>query len=183
MSGTVVELKDGRSAIIRPAVPGDAEGITALVNVVGAEERWILRDRATWTLDQERATLAAADGSRSVFFVAEVAGRISGLLNIACGQWPKNEHVAEFGMSCLPDCRGQGLGTALLQAALGWARSAGVRKVTLEVFATNAPAIRLYRKLGFEEEGRLRGAFLIQGRLVDGLRMARWIEPARSGND
>lgn len=183
MSGTTFRLKDGRAATIRQAVPGDAEAITALVNLVGAEQKWTLRDRATWTMDQERATLAAADGTRSVFFLAEVGGRASGLLNIARGQWPKNEHVAELGMSCVPDCRRLGLGTALLETALRWARAVGVRKVSLEVFSTNDPAIRLYRKLGFEEEGRLPGEFVIQGQLVDGVRMARWLDHPGPGND
>ena len=47
------------------------------------------------------------------------------------------------------------MGTSLLQAALDWAESSPlVEKVCLEVFAINEPAIRLYKKLGFIEEGR-----------------------------
>jgi RimJ/RimL family protein N-acetyltransferase len=170
-----VQLKDGRIATIRLAVPDDAPGITALVNEVGSEKRFTLRERATWSLEEERKTLAAADGRDSAFFVAEIDGRISGLVNIARGRWPKNAHVAELGMSCLLSCRGVGLGRALLERALRWADSAGVRKVTLEVFSTNEAAIALYRKMGFEEEGRLRREFLIDGHLVDGLWMARWL--------
>ncbi len=183
MVGTSVRLKDGRSAFVRRAVPGDAESITELVNIVGAERRWTLRERATWTLDQERATIAAADGTRSVFLVAEVDGRVAGILYLARGQWPKNEHVAELSMSCLPAARGVGLGTALLEAAVQWARSVGVRKLSLEVFSSNEPAVRLYRKLGFLEEGRLRREFEVEGKLVDGVWMARWLEADTSGND
>ena len=183
LTGTTHRLKDGRTAVIRPAGPGDAEAVTTLVNTVGAEGRWTLRDRATWTLEQEKATLAAADGQRSVFFLALVEGRVAGFVNVARGQWPKNEHVAELGMSCLPECRGVGLGTALLVTAIEWARSIGAQKLTLEVFSTNTPAIGLYRKLGFEEEGRLPGAYRIEGRYVDGVRMARWLGDARPGND
>ncbi len=168
-------LKDGRHASLRLAGPADAEEITELVNVVGAERQYVLRERATWTIEQERATLAAADGTSSAFFLAEIDGRLSGSLNIQRGAWPKNHHVAELGMSCRAECRRLGVGTALLAHALDWARSVGVRKVNLEVFATNAPAIALYRKMGFQEEGRRRREFSIGGDLVDGVLMARWL--------
>lgn len=168
-------LKDGRNAEIRLATPDDAPSITEFVDTVGREGRWVLRERATWSLEEERKTLAAADGTASAFFVAEIDGRLSGLLNIGRGRWSKNAHVAELGMACLPDCRGVGLGTALLERALAWARSVGVRKVNLEVFANNGPAIALYRKLGFVEEGRRLREFQIDGELVDGILMARWL--------
>jgi ribosomal protein S18 acetylase RimI-like enzyme len=50
--------------------------------------------------------------------------------------------------------RGRGVGSALLAAAIGWARSHGLHKLSLEVFAHNTAAITLYRKRGFVEEGR-----------------------------
>ena len=169
------ELKDGRVVTIRLAVPDDARAITDFVNTVGREKQFVLRERATWTLDEERVTLAAADGKDSAFFVGEIEGRISALLNIARGRWPKNYHVAEFGMACLPDSRRIGLGTAVLSRALEWASSVGIRKVNLEVFASNQPALDLYRKMGFEEEGRRQREFLIDGSLVDGILMAKWL--------
>lgn len=50
--------------------------------------------------------------------------------------------------------RGRGVGTALLEALLRWATANPlVEKVCLEAFATNARGIRLYKKLGFVEEG------------------------------
>lgn len=174
-AATIVRLGDGRSGLVRRASPDDAEGITALVNTVGAEGRFVLRDRATWTLEEERQTLAAADGTVSVFLVAELSERICGMMNLSRGRWPKNSHVAEFGMSCLPECRRIGLGAALLAQGIEWARDGGVRKLALEVFASNEAAISLYRKMGFEVEARLKGEFVIDGAPVDGLRMALWL--------
>jgi RimJ/RimL family protein N-acetyltransferase len=172
---TRVRLKDGRSALVRRATPDDAASITEFVNLVGAERRFVLRERATWTLDEERATLAAATGEYTVFFVAELSGQLAGLINLSRGRWPKDSHVAEFGMSCRPDCRGVGLGTALLSTGIQWARSVGVRKLTLEVFASNDRAIQLYRKAGFAEEARLRGQYIIEQEPVDSLLMALWL--------
>lgn len=50
-----------------------------------------------------------------------------------------------------PDCRRRGLGEALLVAALDMMRTRLVFEVFLEVRKSNAPAIALYRKLGFKE--------------------------------
>jgi GNAT superfamily N-acetyltransferase len=48
-----------------------------------------------------------------------------------------------------PDARGLGLGKALVLKALYGFRAAGMRRVFLEVTAENAPAVELYRSLGF----------------------------------
>ena len=50
--------------------------------------------------------------------------------------------------------RGRGVGSALVQTAIGWARGQRLHKLCLEVFAHNTAAIALYRKSGFTEEGR-----------------------------
>jgi ribosomal protein S18 acetylase RimI-like enzyme len=162
-------------ATLRPAVPADASAITDFINRVGREGRFVLRERATWTLEEEERTLASADGRESVFYVALVDGRIAGLLSIARGRWSKDAHAAELAMACRADCRRVGLGTALLERAVEWARSVGVEKVVLEVFSTNEAAISLYRRLGFEEEGRRRRQYRIDGDLADGVLMARWL--------
>jgi ribosomal protein S18 acetylase RimI-like enzyme len=60
----------------------------------------------------------------------------------------------EIGMAVLSEWRGRGVGSALLAAAIGWARQRGLHKLSLSVFPHNAAAIALYRKFGFVEEGR-----------------------------
>jgi RimJ/RimL family protein N-acetyltransferase len=64
--------------------------------------------------------------------------------------------VADFGMMVAAERRGQGIGSALLAAAVDWARAAGAHKVALQVWPANEAGIGLYRKFGFEQEGRLR---------------------------
>jgi RimJ/RimL family protein N-acetyltransferase len=48
------------------------------------------------------------------------------------------------------DARGKGIGAELMQGMLSRLHSLGVRRVGLGVFAANAPAKRLYEKVGFE---------------------------------
>jgi RimJ/RimL family protein N-acetyltransferase len=170
-----VTLKDGRVALIRQAVPDDAQAATDYVRTITSEKTYLLRDRVTWTIDEERKTIAAADGKDGVFIIAEISGRLCGMITFARGRWPKNAHVADLGITCLPDCRGVGLGTALMTMGIEWARSVGVKKLTLTVFATNDRAMALYLKMGFKEEARLKGQFNVDGKLVDAVHMALWL--------
>jgi ribosomal protein S18 acetylase RimI-like enzyme len=48
-----------------------------------------------------------------------------------------------------PAARGQGVGTAMLEVLADLGREHSFAKITLEVSASNAGAIRLYRKLGY----------------------------------
>ena len=54
------------------------------------------------------------------------------------------------GLGVVPEARRRGLGRALMEAAIDRARSRGVRRLWLEVLEQNAPAVQLYRQLGFE---------------------------------
>lgn len=70
------------------------------------------------------------------------------------------------------DVRRGGVGSALLQAAIGWARAHGAHKVALQVWPHNDAGIGLYRKFGFEEEGHLRRHYRRQnGELWDAVIM------------
>lgn len=62
----------------------------------------------------------------------------------------------EIGMLVARDWRGKGVGSALLAASINWARDHGLHKLSLSVFPHNAAAISIYRKYGFEDEGRRR---------------------------
>jgi RimJ/RimL family protein N-acetyltransferase len=91
---------------------------------------------ASWTLD---GTLVAVAG-------AEIVGS----LHVERSRFG----FGEIGMAVAREWRGRGVGSALLAAAIEWARERGLHKLSLGVFAHNAAAIALYRKFGFVQEGR-----------------------------
>ena len=65
--------------------------------------------------------------------------------------------VADLGMHVAASMRGQGVGRALVVAAIAWARAEpGVHKIALQVWPHNDAAQHLYRSCGFEQEGYLR---------------------------
>ena len=55
-----------------------------------------------------------------------------------------------------PQARGQGVGTALIEALVSWAEHAGAMRLHLEVGAHNDAAQSLYRRMGFVDSGRSR---------------------------
>ena len=56
-------------------------------------------------------------------------------------------HTANIAVD--PAMRGHGIGRAMMQAAIDKARDSGAEEMVLEVRTTNAPAISLYKSLGF----------------------------------
>lgn len=57
--------------------------------------------------------------------------------------------------------------------AMEWAKNTHVvKRIELFVYARNGAAIHLYKKFGFVEEGRLRGAIYQHGEYIDDLIMA-----------
>ncbi|HEV2591101.1 MAG TPA: GNAT family N-acetyltransferase [Gaiellaceae bacterium] len=94
-----------------------------------------------------RAASFALEGS----FVAVGDGKVVGMINVQ----PSRHGYADIGMAVAREWRGRGVGTALLAAAVEWARARdGIHKLSLGVFAHNAAGIALYKKFGFVEEGR-----------------------------
>ena len=61
-----------------------------------------------------------------------------------------DERTPELAIAVVPNARGKGVGSKLLDALLGRARDAGYSSVSLSVDRANEGAIELYRRHGFE---------------------------------
>jgi len=170
-----VKLKDGRAALLRRPRPADAHALIATINAIGAEKVLIMTERLGMTVAQERRFLRSIDPRKVLYLVAEVGGRVVGSADFARGRFSKDAHTVHLGIAIRKEYRGLGIGKAMMEAGIGWARSLGVRKLTLAVFETNEAAIALYRQLGFAEEARLKGQVILRGQPVDEVLMARWL--------
>lgn len=62
-----------------------------------------------------------------------------------------------------PAHRRQGIATALLQVAHGWAKNRGYRQISLQVWMHNQPAQALYCKFGYQPEAILMKSYLGDG--------------------
>ena len=165
-----------REFVVRRAEPGDAEQLTKLAESVSGEpEAWLISADGEWRSvgDERRYLKAVRRYAHAAVYVAERAdGAIVGRLSVARDAHPASAHVADLGLMVAKDARRQGVGWALLEAAVVWARVAGVRKLELHVFPWNEPAIHLYQQFGFEREGFRKGHYHRAGEDVDAILMA-----------
>ena len=61
----------------------------------------------------------------------------------------EQEQLTIYTFAVRPDCRGGGVGRALLGYAEAWAKAQGKRALRLDVHEINTPAIKLYESCGF----------------------------------
>jgi len=81
--------------------------------------------------------------------------------------------TARFGLWIAPDAQRRGAGTAATAQTVDVAFGRlNLRKVALDVLATNDRAIAMYRGLGFSEEGRFADEIFVDGAYHDLIRMA-----------
>ncbi|MEM8733450.1 MAG: N-acetyltransferase [Planctomycetota bacterium] len=109
---------------------GDLDGCRQLMKEITSRKNFA--HQATW--------LACRDSDFTAGL--QPCGTIQGLLTS-----PRDGAIQNLGVH--PECRGLGVGSALLfQSLLGF-QAAGCRFVNLEVTVQNSSAIRLYEKFGF----------------------------------
>lgn len=112
--------------------------------------------------------------NKGIYLVAEKEKQIIGHallvplhLNFIC-------HVGQLSIGVHKGWQEMGVGTALMQHLIDWAKQSGsIEKIELNVRASNTRAIALYRKMGFIEEGRLKNRIKINsGHYIDDILMA-----------
>ena len=109
------------------------------------------------------------------FFVALRDEEVRGFYRVN-RQKGRSQHVAILEtLAISPSAKGTGFAQAMIAEALECMHEEGIRRVELMVEADNPRAFAFYRKLGFEQEGRLRAAYkrANQPDYVDELLMAR----------
>ena len=163
---------------IRKATPHDANALVDLAESVGREEgRWILGTGPWRSVTDERRYLRTIQRyPDAAVLVAEDGERIVGRLSLSRDPHPASRHVADLGLMVAESHRRQGVGTALLDEAVAWAQSSGVRKLELHVFPWNEPALALYESFGFEREGYRKRHYERGGELVDAILMAYFLD-------
>jgi len=165
---------------VRIALPEDAAAVSS----------------AEWTTEQTPGLLVGEPGEIPLeafrdkieeleqtgrYVVAEKYGAVLGHAFLDPMPMRANSHVFRLTIVVHPDHRRRGIGRKLMDDLLGWANGdPRVGKVELLVRSGNEVALRLYRAIGFVEEGRLRGRVrLPDGTDVDDVAMA-WF-PQRGG--
>lgn len=159
---------------VRSAHPRDAAGIADCLDAVARERRWLCATEGYGirpTDDFIRANLAVGNPH---FVAVTRDGLVVGWCDIIPPRpWPGFGHVGQLGMGVLDGWRRLGIGSALLDTALAACPARGFTRIELEVYAHNTPALALYRRFGFTEEGRKIGVRILDGEVQDIVLMAR----------
>jgi GNAT superfamily N-acetyltransferase len=117
---------------VRPVEDGDRRPLALLFAAVAEERDGIAAEppidvdqrAASWDLDRTLVALAVGEVVGVMFVIESSFG------------------FGEIGMMVAADWRGRGVGTALVAAAIEWARARGLHKLTLSVFPTTRPPSR-----------------------------------------
>lgn len=111
---------------------------------------YIELDRRAFSAPRPMSLAAAREKLATVslfqVLVSEADGRLAGFLSLL--RWPQATGAVND-IAVRPDLQGRGLGEAMMRWALAWFRQEGMRRAWLNVLLNNAPALSLYRKLGF----------------------------------
>ncbi len=173
-----VTSRDGRRVVIRLATPGDAGALRAhAMELFRTSEHGVVQPDEAAPLERFREKLEAGEHAKGwAIFVAVPTDDPSVIVGDV-GLYPESKrkiaHNATLGIGLVPAWQGVGLGRTLMEITIGWARThAALRRIELQVFATNGRAIALYESLGFVREG-LHPARVIEpdGRAIDEIRM------------
>ncbi|UCD48560.1 MAG: GNAT family N-acetyltransferase [Phycisphaerales bacterium] len=181
MQSTETQLRDRRTAMIREAVPDDAVRLLHYLDEVTGETDFLAMGPGELNWPEEKERQFIEDHHRAdnkLLLVAEIEGQIAGILGYTGDDRPRLRHTGEFGITISRAFWGLGLGTALMQRMIAWARTSGiVRKIGMRVRTDNERALSLYDRFGFVREGVVTRQFAVAGRFHDAYLMGLEIDP------
>lgn len=144
--------------LIREATTGDWPAVWPFFREIVAEGETFTypldlgeADARDWWLlkSPNRTVVAAADD-----------GTILGTAKMNANHMGNGSHIASASYMVAPRYSGRGVGRALCEYTIDWARTAGFRAMQFNaVVETNTGAVGLYRSLGFEVLGTLPEGF------------------------
>lgn len=176
--GKVVEEfeVDGREVVIRYPRMADAEDLLEHINSlveegakIARKEKEDVEGEVAWLADQ----LKNVEKEETVHLVVEYGGKVRGSGSVEKGNG-RRSHVGELGIGLHKEVRGKGIGTRLIKTLMNEAKKRpDVEIVILEVFKNNEPAKGLYRKVGFEEAGRVGEGIRYKDKKIDSITMQK----------
>lgn len=185
-NGSVIatfHTKTGKQATIRSIARDDAQIATDFINKISQEDSFVQFAGEHIPLEEEQryidSELELIGTEHAVKLLCIVDGKLAGIADVHRNLSARSRklHIGTFGMIIAKEFRGQGIGEALMRMTIDEAvqKMPGLKTMYLECFANNVPALSLYKKLGFEEVGRVPEALLRQGEYVDAVLMVKQV--------
>lgn len=166
-------LKSNKKLVLRTPVPDDAEKMIQYLNTVGGESDNLLfgKDEFRLTAEQERAYIENID-QNTFMMVGLIDNEIVSVAQISSSGRKRIAHNAEIAISVLKKCWHFGIGSAVMQELLAYAKNKGsIKNIHLGVRDGNENAVHLYEKFGFQKTGRHKNFFNVNGNYYDEILM------------
>ncbi len=173
----VFTAKNGKRVKFRPEQCGDTEMLWKMFSALSKESASNLlppftRERVEgWTRNinyNEVLAIVAVIEEKS-------ERRIVGDGSLKFNSQEALKHKAEIGITVHDNYQNMGIGTALLNHLINIARMKKLSKVWLQVSTDNDRAINVYKKAGFEIEGKLCKESYVNGKYRNEYRMALFL--------
>ncbi len=145
-----IELKDRWRILARPIRPDDEPLIHAFLRHVTSEDLRLRFFAAMKEFSHQFiARLTQLDYARAMAFVAldEATGDVVGVVRIHSDSIYE---TGEYAILLRSDLKGRGLGWALMQLIIDYARSEGLKHISGDVLQENTVMLAMCRSLGFE---------------------------------
>ncbi len=118
-----------------------------------------------------------SDKTSSVSLFAKSNEKLIGMVALIFSHKNKTAHTVELvGNYVDKDYRGQGVGSMMMEAIINEAKSnPKIKKIILDVVATQLPGIKLYEKYGFKKVGKRKDQFFHDGKYYDLIQMEKFL--------
>ena len=180
MQEKTIQLRSGQALLLRQVHPEDARAMLNYLERTSAETHFMVRlpEEVDFTLEEEERILRNIRKSDKDLMLAVFDGdRVVGNVGVHIfHDRTKVRHRSSLGIAIIQEYCSSVLGTILMERGIDFAKKAGFEQLELGVFADNDRALRLYKKMGFEEIGRIPRAFrLPDGSYIDEITMVKML--------
>lgn len=158
ISPTEITLRNSEKITLRSSQPQDAQALLDFSKLIinNAPYNVLVPGEFQLTLEQEQQwILRHIENPSWLAEIAELNGKVVGLLGVENRPQKRLVHVASLHISVHPEHRSKGIASAMMESVINWAKKhEEIEKLALAVFEENTHAFNLYKKMGFAEEGR-----------------------------
>jgi ribosomal protein S18 acetylase RimI-like enzyme len=160
---------------VRSAKQSDLSGLIAVIREVAEEGVYIEAETVADLLDHEEVILRHNDVQSRMVFVATVDEEVIGWVHLNLPEMEKLSHTAVLTVGVLPDYRGNGIGSTLLERGVRWADERDFEKLYNSVPSTNESAVAFLESRGWVVEAIREDHYHIDGDHVDEVMLATWL--------
>lgn len=170
--GTVENHSTGSySYTIRPARPGDFEGLVDTIREVSAESDYMVAESIAEQLLYEDAVMRHNRVKSRVFFIATVDDSVVGWCHLDLPQLDTVRETAHLTVGVAPAYQSNGIGSQLIERGTDWAHANGYRKLYNNVPSVAENALSFLADHGWHTESIRRNHYSVDDDEVDEVMM------------